>query len=133
MTKGYGDDLAFIHDAGFGSWARDAALRLLKELARRRIRDGLIVDLACGSGILAQEMAARGFRVLGIDLSASMIELARRHVPDGDFRQGSLWNTAIPPCTAVAAVGECFNFLFEPGDKAKRLGKLLGRVRAALS
>ena len=37
-----------------------------------------ILDLACGTGTYALALAARGFRVTGIDLDETMIELARQ-------------------------------------------------------
>jgi SAM-dependent methyltransferase len=67
----YRDDLAHIHDAGFGHFARGAALLLLEELHRSRFERGLVIDLGCGSGILAEPLSARGFDILGIDLSAA--------------------------------------------------------------
>ena len=42
-------------------------------------------DLGCGSGIWAKELAAAGYRVLGIDLSEAMIAIANRAVEIGEF------------------------------------------------
>src|SRR5690242_10038728 len=39
-------------------------------------RGSLVVDLACGTGDLSCELAAAGFRPIGIDFSARMLELA---------------------------------------------------------
>lgn len=49
-----------------------------------------MLDVGTGSGIFAEAFAARGLRVTGIDVNPAMIEAARRHVPDGIFRQGAL-------------------------------------------
>ncbi|HKP13050.1 MAG TPA: class I SAM-dependent methyltransferase, partial [Blastocatellia bacterium] len=38
---------------------------------------GDALDLGCGSGIYAARLAARGARVVGVDLSATMLDLAR--------------------------------------------------------
>lgn len=43
------------------------------------LRDALVVDVGCGGGLLSETMAARGARVLGIDLSAANIEAAKAH------------------------------------------------------
>jgi SAM-dependent methyltransferase len=43
---------------------------------------GHIVDLGCGTGLLACELAQRGYRVTGIDPSPQMLQIAR-HRPEG--------------------------------------------------
>lgn len=65
MSDSYRDDLAFIHDAGYGDLARSAAGVLLAELRRRRFERGLVIDLGCGSGILSEQLSLAGFEVLG--------------------------------------------------------------------
>ena len=42
---------------------------------------GAALDAACGTGRLAARLAARGFRVQGVDGSAEMLELAKDRVP----------------------------------------------------
>src|SRR5437764_4966322 len=128
----YREDLAFIHDAGFGGLARHAAAVLLDGLRRRGAARGRVIDLGCGSGLLAREAAAAGYDVLGIDISAAMVALARERVPGGTFRVGSLLTAELPACVAVAAVGECCNYLFDAGHSTRALGRLFRRVYAAL-
>jgi SAM-dependent methyltransferase len=133
MDDAYREDLAYIHDAGFGRFARGAAALLLEELPRQGFDRGLVVDLGCGSGILAEPLAARGFEVLGIDLSAALIALARKRVPSGQFRVESLLTAQLPRCVAVAAVGECVNFLFDGRHSWEGVGQVLGRAFGALA
>lgn len=133
MTAPYRDDLAHIHDAGFGDFARNAAPVLLGALRERGIRGGRVVDLGCGGGIVAEAVAAAGYRVLGIDLSAAAIDLARRRVPEGEFRVGSLLSEPLPGCVAVAAIGECVNYLFDPGHSEQAVAALFRRVHDALA
>jgi predicted TPR repeat methyltransferase len=48
-------------------------------------RDGVhaVLDLCCGTGLLAKELIARGYRVVGVDASAAMLDLARERLgPD---------------------------------------------------
>lgn len=132
MPDAYRDDLAFIHDAGYGLPAENAARTLLDELRRRKQDRGLVVDLGCGSGILSAAVAAAGYDVVGVDLSPAMIDIARRRVPGGRFEIGSVLDAGIPPCVAVTAVGEIFNYLFDPRNTDARLAKLLRRVHRAL-
>ena len=84
----YARDLATIHDAGFGGFARDAAPGLLRRLRRAGIHDGLVVDLGCGSGIWARALTDAGYDVLGVDQSEAMLEIARRQAPEAQFVTG---------------------------------------------
>jgi SAM-dependent methyltransferase len=129
----YRADLAYIHDAGFGGFAAAAAKLLLGLLRAQRVRTGLVVDLGSGSGILAAALVEAGYDVLGFDISESMVELSRRHVPQGIFCQASILDAEIPTCIAVTAVGEIFNYLFDPRHSLARLNQVFRRVHAALS
>jgi SAM-dependent methyltransferase len=60
---------------------RPACLRLLGDVDGRTV-----LDVACGPGLYAEELVARGARVIGLDQSPRMVELARERVPTGDFR-----------------------------------------------
>jgi SAM-dependent methyltransferase len=128
----YRDDLAYIHDAGFGGFARQAGQVLVDALKRRGITEGLVVDLGCGSGILSGVVTGSGYRALGIDISEGMVALARTHVPHANFRVESLLSAALPNCVAVAAVGECLNYLFDEGNTTPKLVKLFRRIYRAL-
>src|SRR5512138_3479628 len=101
MADYYQDDLAFIHDVGYGEFARAAAPGLLNIFAGCGIRDGLVVDLGCGSGLWAEQLIKRGFDVLGIDISEAMIRLARQRAPQARFRVASLFQADLPACRAV--------------------------------
>src|SRR5436305_1060377 len=103
--KAYAPDLAYIHDTGFTRFIRTATPGLLRILRRNGIRGGLVVDAGCGSGIWARELADRGYEVLGIDISAAMIRLARRHAPAARFQVGSFLSVPLPPCDAVTSLG----------------------------
>jgi SAM-dependent methyltransferase len=130
--RAYAPDLAFIHDTGFGGFARGSAPGLLACLRRGGITGGRVVDLGCGSGIWARELVDAGYQVTGVDISPAMIGLARRRVPEADFRVGSLFRAPIPGCRAVTALGEVFNYLFDPGNSLRSLGRVCRRVFDAL-
>jgi SAM-dependent methyltransferase len=131
-VTGYSDDLAYVHDVGFSSYAVDAGPGLLEILRSRCVREGLVVDLGCGSGIWAARLLAEGYRVLGIDISPPMIRLARRNAPGAEFRVASLLTCDLPPCDAVTSIGECLNYTFDPASGPKAMKAFLARVHTAL-
>jgi SAM-dependent methyltransferase len=132
VTDAYREDLAYIHDAGFSSFARAAGPWLLALLKERGLTSGRAIDLGCGGGVLAHHLAAAGYDVLGIDVSPAMVALARRRVPAGEFRVASALTAELPPCVAVTALGECFNYLFDRGNTDRALTSLFRRVHAAM-
>ncbi len=132
MSEGYREDLAYVHHAGFGRLAANAASLLTETLRSGGLQRGLVVDLCCGSGPLSQSLSDAGYDVLGVDISGAMVEMARERVPEGRFVEGSILSLDLPPCVAVAAVGECFNYLFDEGNTEEGLGDLLRRIHAAL-
>jgi len=133
MPDAYRNDLAYIHDAGFGHFAREAAPVLLDALERGGFERGMVVDLGCGSGILSKEVSDAGYDVLGIDISEAMIALAQNRVPRGQFRTESLLTATIPACVAVAAVGECLNYQFDAAHSRSKLKALFRRIHQALA
>jgi SAM-dependent methyltransferase len=133
MTDWYREDLAYIHDVGHADFALESAPGILEVLVRNGIRDGLVIDLGCGSGLWARELVDTGYRVLGIDISEAMIELSRKRVPEADFRVGSLFGVDIPPCAAVTAVSEVLNYLFDEENECRGLARLFRRVYDALA
>jgi len=60
---------------------RPACLELLGNVAGRTV-----LDVACGPGLYAEELVARGAWVIGLDISPRMVELSRKRVPQGHFR-----------------------------------------------
>ncbi|HYH09882.1 MAG TPA: class I SAM-dependent methyltransferase [Thermoanaerobaculia bacterium] len=106
----YGDDLAYIHHHGFSEFIDSAAPGILETLWREGIRDGLVLDVGCGSGILARELTRSGFDVLGIDASPAMIALARNTAPDARFAIASFEDAELPRCKAITAVGEVLSY-----------------------
>lgn len=132
MKNFYKKDLAYIHDAGFADFALQSAPGILAILEGDGVRDGLIVDLGCGSGLLAKILVQAQYRVLGIDISADMLEIAQSRVPEAEFQVASLFSVEIPPCNAVTSIGECFNYLFDADRNTARLSHLFRRIHHAL-
>jgi 2-polyprenyl-3-methyl-5-hydroxy-6-metoxy-1,4-benzoquinol methylase len=52
--------------------------RAIRRAFGRTPRSALVMDLPCGTGRLAETLLGEGFRVLGIDISGAMLQVARR-------------------------------------------------------
>lgn len=132
MRTGYNEDLAHIHDVGFGHLARSATPLVIESLQRTGVDDGVVVDLGCGSGITARLLRDAGFHVLGIDLSEPLLETARARVPDAEFRCASYRSADLPRCVAVTAIGEVFNYTFDDGSDSASRQTVFERIHDAL-
>lgn len=132
MDAAYRDDLAYIHDAGFAHHAEALTPEVLALLERHGLEGGCVVDLGCGSGRFARALADAGYGVVGVDLSPSMVALAQARVPEGRFIVGSFLDADLPPCAAVTAQGEVFNYAFDPRNGLDALRAFFRRVHAAL-
>jgi SAM-dependent methyltransferase len=131
MTDWYNEDLAYIHDVGYRDYALKSMPGILEILQHNQIATGLIVDLGCGSGLSTEVLDRTGYQVLGIDISTSMIAIAKTRVPNAEFWVESLFTAAIPSCTAVISIGECLNYLFDTNSDAI-LDSLFRRIYRAL-
>lgn len=61
-----------------GSLLRDLALPALWELIGDAA-DHYVCDLACGQGVVARRLAIQGATVVGVDVSAKLLAIARRY------------------------------------------------------
>jgi SAM-dependent methyltransferase len=128
----YGSTLARLHHEHFGHVARAAATSLLAQLSAAGHDRGHVLDLAAGSGILSRALSDAGYEVSGVDLSESMLELARSHAPAARFERASLWSCPLPKCVAIAAVGEAFGYRSDDPHTWPALGTRLCELAAAL-
>lgn len=101
---------------------------LLEEIARRAA--GVVCDLGCGPGHVSQYLYERGANVLGIDLSAAMIEQARRRYPQLRFEVGDM--RSLPgPAGEYAAVVAMYSLIhFDDSDLALALDEIRRVLRS---
>lgn len=128
MPSFYGTDLARIHDEGYAELVECAAAFVVDLLQRRGIDRGLVLDLGCGAGQLAEALVTAGYDVWGVDVSEAMIARARARVPRATFVQGSLAELPLPSCVAAVAVGQVLNYLPHRAD----IPPVLRRMHEAL-
>lgn len=74
----------------------DLVLRDLKSGAR-------VLDLGCGTGNpIAKYIAQKGFRVVGVDESQKMLEIAKKEVPEAEFIRDNMVDVQLAGSFAAA-------------------------------
>ena len=100
------------------------------------LRGMRLLDAGCGTGALAVEAAQRGAEVLAIDLSPTLVDLARERQPaiaNGgsiDFRSGDMLDAALGQFDYVVGMDSVIHY--EAGDAVRVLAGLAQRTRVAM-
>jgi SAM-dependent methyltransferase len=133
----YQSDLAWVHHVGYAQHVEKVGPGIVRLLRDAGLGSGArVLDVGCGSGLLARTLRAEGFAVLGVDASAAMIELARRYEPSAEFKVIRLptrktpgMHGALPKCDAVLSTGHVLNYLDTRAEIAQALGELARAVQ----
>jgi SAM-dependent methyltransferase len=108
----YRRDLALVHHLGYGFHADACAPGILALLEPVRAREGLVLELGCGSGLLTRHLVEAGHRVVATDASPAMLELAREVAPGAEeIRRVTLPDDPLPACDAIVSVGHVLSYL----------------------
>ena len=75
----------------------------LDVLVNRLVNGASVLDIGCGAGVPVARTLAERFSVTGVDISDSMIELARSNVPAAKFIRADIMSVAFAPSTFDAA------------------------------
>src|SRR5262249_43304897 len=117
----YREDLARIHHEGFAFHADAVAPGILELLRPVLDRDGLVMEIGCGSGLLTKHLVDAGHRVLATDASPAMVELARAHVPAASVEVLRVPDDPLPRAEAIVSVGHPLSYL----DDEEQLNRAL--------
>jgi SAM-dependent methyltransferase len=121
-------DLARVHHLGFAAHAEACAPGILQLLEPVRRRNGLVVEIGCGSGLLTRALVDAGHRVVATDASPAMLELAEQWAGGAEeMRQLTLPDDVLPPADAIVGVGHALNYLPDAGAIDRALAASLGR------
>ena len=87
---------------------RDAFFELVPAAGARTL------DAGCGEGRVARDLAARGHRVVGVDLSPTLVRVAAESDPDGEYLVADA--TALPFAAGSFDLVVAFNSLMNVRD-----------------
>lgn len=115
---------------------RDEMRRALLSWLPTDLRGQRVLDAGCGTGALAVEVARRGAHVIAVDLSPTLIQLARERQPhllgNGsiDFRVGDLLDPALGTFDHVVAMDSLIHY--DTTDMARVLAGLAARTAQSM-
>ena len=98
-----------------------------------------ILDAGCGTGALAVEAARRGAEVVAIDLSPTLVQLARERLPQDlvsghfgrvDFRSGDMLDAALGRFDHVVCMDSLIHY--RAGDIVDALARLADRTSQSI-
>lgn len=104
----------FMDNIPYREWS-DYLCRLLEQY---NIKDGILLDLGCGTGTLTELLADRGYDMIGIDCSEDMLDIAMNKKAESgheilyllqDMREFELYGTV----NAVISICDSMNYLLE--------------------
>ena len=93
-------------------------------LLKNNIKEGLVVDLGCGTGTLTNILASFGYDMIGIDHSPQMLEVAKNKEESNpydilyllqDMREFELYGSV----KAVVSVCDSINYILETSELKK--------------
>jgi len=107
----------FMDNIPYEEWA-EYLVDLLKEYG---IKDGLVLDLGCGTGNMTELLAASGYDMIGVDNAEEMLEIAmEKREKSGhdilyllqDMREFELYGTV----KAIVSICDSINYITEEED-----------------
>jgi magnesium-protoporphyrin O-methyltransferase len=107
---------------------REQMRNTLLEWLPRNLCGCRVLDAGCGTGALAVEAARRGAQVIAVDLSPTLIALARERSPDDlghgslEYRVGDMWDPELGHFDHVIAMDSLIHY--DPVDAVRMVAGL---------
>lgn len=107
----------FMDETPYEQWCDN----IVRELGAHDIKDGLVLELGCGTGSMTELLAAKGYDMIGVDCADEMLNIAcAKREQSGhdilylnqDMRSFELYGTV----RAVVSVCDSLNYLLEDED-----------------
>ncbi|MCR4720296.1 MAG: class I SAM-dependent methyltransferase [Lachnospiraceae bacterium] len=110
----------FMDNIPYKKWSR----YLISLLHAQGVKEGIVAELGCGTGQMTRLLRDAGYDMIGIDMSADMLGVAREREQAGDesilylkqdMREFELYGTV----AAIVSVCDSLNYLTNPDDLLK--------------
>ena len=110
----------FMDNIPYEEWSR-YLIELLKE---NGLKEGIVLDLGCGTGSITEKLAKSGYDMIGIDNSEDMLSIAREKAMDEeldilyllqDMREFELFGTV----AGVVSICDSMNYITSEDDLLK--------------
>ena len=110
----------FMDNVPYEEWA-DYLEDRLKEYG---VKDGLVLELGCGTGSMTELLAEKGYDMIGVDNSEDMLEIAmEKRIESGhdilyllqNMQEFELYGTV----RAIVSVCDCVNYVTEKNESAR--------------
>lgn len=105
----------FMEETPYDDWCGF----LVDKFNKYGINDGLVCELGAGTGAMTRRLRDKGYDMIGIDNSDSMLAVAREHEKDDsilylcqDMREFELYGTV----GAVVSICDSINYITEPEE-----------------
>ena len=107
----------FMDNVPYGEWGR----YIQGMLCKYGVKDGIVLDLGCGTGTMTEILAGYGYDMIGVDNSEDMLELAmEKRMKSGhdilyllqDMQEFELYGTV----RAAVSVCDSVNYITEPEE-----------------
>jgi magnesium-protoporphyrin O-methyltransferase len=116
---------------------RDRMRATLLALLPTDLRGRRVLDAGCGTGALAHELAQRGAHVVAIDLSPTLVELARERIGGAtgpgriEFLAGDMTDPALGEFAHIVAMDSLIHY--DAADVVRVLSGLAARCEQSLA
>jgi len=119
-----------VFDAMGNYWAemadQNATDRQVKFIKNNLKSEGLILDLACGTGRHIVPLSKEGYNIVGLDVSASLLKIAKNRERNNKLVRADMRFLPFKPDTFSAALSmdTSFGYLFSERDDLQTLNEL---------
>ena len=107
---------AIMNDVDYDDWATF----ILSSVRARGWAGSTVLDLGCGTGNSSYPFFVEGLKVIGVDASEEMLQVAREKLPPVQFIQADFTSfTLNEPVSLAVSVFDSLNNLLNPDDFAR--------------